>query len=351
MRYFAISLLLLPLLAGCGGSESGAKQEKGIILLKYAVGSESTENRERGFLETIQKEYPEIHILSSDQYAGTVPQAAQDKAQQMLLKYGDRVTGIFCVCEPNAEGMLKALEQVKMAGKVKLIGFDPSSGMNRAMERNHMQGIVLQDPVRMGYLSVKTMVDHLEGKEVKKRISTGETVATPENMHDPEIAKLLSPQQFKGLSASTSAENAKYTIAVIPKGTSHEFWKSVHFGADQAAKELGNVHVIWQGPLNEGDRSIQIDIVNTMITKKVDGICLAPLDSRALVEPVRQAAKAGIPTVIFDSGLDDESDIVSYVATDNYQGGVLAARRLAEVIGYSKRPPSEKSSEASGGSE
>jgi ribose transport system substrate-binding protein len=51
-----------------------------------------------------------------------------------------------------------------------------------------------------------------------------------------------------------------------------------------------------------------------------------------LIDAVRQAKQAGIPTVIFDSGLDDESLIVSYVATDNYQGGALAARRLAELL-------------------
>ena len=195
---------------------------------------------------------------------------------------------------------------------------------------------MLQDPVTMGYLGVKTMVAHLEGEEVEKRIVTGEYVATPENMNDEQMKKLLEPAQFDG--DGEQPANVKYRIAVIPKGTTHEFWKSVHAGAAQAAKEAGNVEIFWKGPLQENDAEGQINVVQEFITKKVDGIVLAPLDSQALVAPVKDAKQQGIPTVIFDSGLGDESIIVSYVATDNYQGGALAARRLAEALGNKPKP-------------
>jgi ribose transport system substrate-binding protein len=192
-----------------------------------------------------------------------------------------------------------------------------------------MHGLVLQDPVHMGYLAVKTMVDHLDKKTVEKRVPTGELVATPENMEEPKVKSRLSPKQHTG--EDVKPENAKYRIAVIPKGTAHEFWKSVHAGAANAAAEIG-VQVIWQGPLYEDDKQGQINVVQNFVTNKVDGICLAPLDSRALVESVRYAKEQGIPTVIFDSGLADESNMVSYVATDNYNGGRLAARRLGELV-------------------
>lgn len=140
----------------------------------------------------------------------------------------------------------------------------------------------------------------------------------------------------KGPDAKTgtsSASKKKYRIAVIPKGTTHEFWKSVHAGAENAAKELGNVEILWKGSLLENDRDGQVSVVQDFITRKVDGICLAPLDSQALVPYVKEARQEGIPTVIFDSGLDDETDIVSYVATNNFKGGALAGERLAEVLG------------------
>ena len=92
------------------------------------------------------------------------------------------------------------------------------------------------------------------------------------------------------------------TIAVIPKGTTHEFWKSVHAGANKAAKEL-DVDVIWKGPLKEDDRDSQINTVEDFITRGVSGIVLAPLDDTALQGPVANAGRAGIPVVIIDSGL------------------------------------------------
>jgi ribose transport system substrate-binding protein len=82
-------------------------------------------------------------------------------------------------------------------------------------------------------------------------------------------------------------DDGKLRIAVIPKGTTHEFWKSVHYGAEQAAKELGNVEILWKGPLKENDRQGQINVVRDFITQQADGICLAPLDSSAQVSHPR----------------------------------------------------------------
>lgn len=167
-----------------------------VILLRYNPGSESTEQREEGFLATLKKDYPGIKILSDTEYAGTTPEAALDKSQQVLIKHHDQVNGIFAVCEPNCTGLLKALDQEGLSGKVTFVGFDPSPELIAAMREKKMHGIVLQDPVKMGYQAVMTLMDHINGKEVEKRISTGEYVATPENMDEPEMKKLLSPQQF-----------------------------------------------------------------------------------------------------------------------------------------------------------
>src|SRR3712207_1434962 len=125
------------------------------------------------------------------------------------------------------------------------------------------------------------------------------------------------------------------TVAVIPKGIGTEFWKSVHAGSLAAARELsaqgGRVEVIWKGPLREDDREQQIQVVEGFISQGVNGLVLAPLDDRALARPVEEAAGAGVPTVIIDSALQSNS-AVSFVATDNGEGGRLAARRLGELL-------------------
>jgi ribose transport system substrate-binding protein len=122
----------------------------------------------------------------------------------------------------------------------------------------------------------------------------------------------------------------KLTIAVIPKGTSHVFWQSIHAGAAKAAQELG-VEIIWRGPLREDDRASQVSEVEGFVTRGVSGIVLAPLDEAALVAPVSDAVKNKIPVVIIDSGLKS-SDYVSFVATDNRQGGRMAGEGLASLL-------------------
>src|SRR5688500_3824743 len=123
----------------------------------------------------------------------------------------------------------------------------------------------------------------------------------------------------------------KRVIAVIPKGVAHFFWQSVHAGAQAAGKEFG-VEVMWKGPAQETDYTGQINIIEDAINRHVDGIVLAPSHCDALVPIVERAKMAGIPVTIFDSGISTES-YLSYVATVNRKGGVVAAERLAEKLG------------------
>lgn len=135
-------------------------------------------------------------------------------------------------------------------------------------------------------------------------------------------------------SPSESPSSTAPVFAVIPKGTTHVFWKSVESGAKEAARELG-CEVQWKGPLAEDDRAQQIALVQQFTAQKVAGIALAPLDRAALLPAVRAARSAGIPVVIFDSGLDGEQgrDFDSFIATDNQSAGELAGKHLAEILG------------------
>jgi ribose transport system substrate-binding protein len=129
---------------------------------------------------------------------------------------------------------------------------------------------------------------------------------------------------------ATGGSSAKHTIAVIPKGTTHIFWQSVHAGAQKAGEELGYA-IQWNGPERETDRERQIQIIEDFIVQKVDGIVLAPLDRKALVPSVEKLASLKIPCAIIDSGIDTEQ-YACFAATDNYQGGVIAARRMGEIL-------------------
>ena len=133
---------------------------------------------------------------------------------------------------------------------------------------------------------------------------------------------------------AVSAEAAKPRIAVVPKGTTHVFWKSVEAGARAAAADL-DVEIVWKGPLKENDRGQQIAIVEQFVTEGVSAIVLAPLDAVALRRPVAMATQRKIPVVIFDSALQGEpgKDFVSLVATDNRRGGELGGEKLGDLLG------------------
>jgi len=163
-----------------------------IFLIRYLEGSASTTFREQGFLETITREYPEIELLVKDQYAGTTTESAYQLTENLLSRY-PQVEGIFTPNESSTFGALRALQQHGLAGKVKLVGFDSSAKLIQALAKNEIHGLVLQDPMKMGYLGVKMVVDFLEGRPVEKRIDTGVVMATPDNMNQPGIKALLEP--------------------------------------------------------------------------------------------------------------------------------------------------------------
>ena len=168
-------------------------QGKGrVLMLRYQEGSASTEAREQGFLEAL-KAHTGIEVISSEQHAGPTRDTAKRAAENLLNRYGNQLQGVFAVNESSAAGTLLALQDLGLAGKVKFLGFDAHQVFLDAMTRGEMHGFVLQNPFEMGYLAVKTMVQHLRGEQVSAVIDTGVTLVTPDNMNTPEMQKLLTP--------------------------------------------------------------------------------------------------------------------------------------------------------------
>jgi ribose transport system substrate-binding protein len=163
-----------------------------VLVLRCAEGLVGSTQREQGFLDTIAREFPDIQVVSSDQYGGAEAETAFTKAENLLDKFPD-LNGIFCPNESTTFGMLRALQESGKAGQVKFVGFDTSEKLIQAMKDDQLHGLVLQDPVHIGYTGVKTIVDYLRGHVVPAHIDTPCQVATPDNMNDPDIQRLLSP--------------------------------------------------------------------------------------------------------------------------------------------------------------
>jgi ribose transport system substrate-binding protein len=174
-----------------------------VVMLRYAEGSASTTNRESGFLDAI-KGFPDIKVVSDNQYGGATTETAYRASENLLAPLSNadgslNIDGIFCCNESTTFGMLRALQDSKQAGKVKFVGFDSSAKLVEALQNEQIHGLILQDPMRMGYLGVKTMIDHLDGKPVEKRIDTGAKLVTKANMNEPEMHDLLNPPLDKYL--------------------------------------------------------------------------------------------------------------------------------------------------------
>lgn len=164
-----------------------------VLMLRYQEGSASTQDREDGFVQQTKKNFPGIELISSDQYAGPTRDTAKRASENLLNRYGDEVQGIFTPNESSTAGMLLALQDIGKAGKVMFVGFDASQPFIDAMNNGQLHGFVVQNPFNMGYLGVRTMVDQLMGKPVEKRIDTGVTIVTKDNLNSPEIQTLLHP--------------------------------------------------------------------------------------------------------------------------------------------------------------
>lgn len=188
-----------------GGAMLGLLHDRGkrVVVLRYQEGSASTEQRERGFLDTIAKNQAGVRVASSNQYGGATTESAYRASENLLAPYkkdgGLTVDGIFCPNESTTFGMLRALQDAGLAGKVAFVGFDSSELLVAGLEKGEIAALVLQDPFKMGYLGVKTMVEHLKGGKVPKRVDTGVYLVNRHNMKQPDTRELLAPDFKKWL--------------------------------------------------------------------------------------------------------------------------------------------------------
>lgn len=172
-----------------------------IIVLRYQEGSASTQNREQGFLDGL-KAKPDLKVVSDNQYGGATVESAFKKGESLLIAHKAQtgaVNGVFAPNESTTFGMLQALKKSGTNQKVKLIGFDSSDVLVKALKEGDVDGLVVQNPFNMGYLSVKTMVDHLKGKPVEKRVDTGARLVEKANLDDPAVKEIMQPDLKKWL--------------------------------------------------------------------------------------------------------------------------------------------------------
>jgi ribose transport system substrate-binding protein len=181
------------------GSLLGGKGK--VLMLRYAEGSASTTEREAGFLETMKTKFPAIELVSTDQHGGATAETAMQAMENLLSRFAE-LDGVFTPNESTTFGSLRALDDAKRlgpSGRTKFVGFDATEALLAAMKAGKIQGLVVQNPFKMGELGVHAAVDALDGKPVDKRVDTGCVVVTPENQDAPDVSAALHPDLARWL--------------------------------------------------------------------------------------------------------------------------------------------------------
>lgn len=164
-----------------------------VALLMNAPGSTSTMDRERGFEETLAKEFPGLSIAAR-QYGLSDRGKARSAAENMLTAHPD-LKGMFCSSEPSAVGATLAVKARQLSGKLKLVTFDSSADLVEELKGGTIDAMVVQDPFRMGYDAVKTVVDKIEGKPVAKRVDLSARLVRRDDLAKPDVVRLLTPEK------------------------------------------------------------------------------------------------------------------------------------------------------------
>ena len=137
-----------------------------------------------------------------------------------------------------------------------------------------------------------------------------------------------------------TAQDKKFTIALIPGLTTDGFYITMNKGAQAAADALG-VELVFQGA-PDFNPVTQVPVLDAVIARAPDAILIAPTDKVQLIEPLKKAIEAGIPVItvdtfigtgVYQTGAGDGDFPLSYIASDNVLGGKIAARALAAAIG------------------
>jgi ribose transport system substrate-binding protein len=173
-----------------------------LVVLRYQEGSASTHQREEGFLEAIHQ-HPDLKVVSDNRYAGATVETAYAASESLLLAQGaaqGNVQGVFAPNESSTFGMLLALEKANLAGRLKFIGFDASEKLLTAVRADKISGLVIQNPFQMGYLGVKTMVEHAQGKPVAPVVDTGCNFVQKSDLDDPAVKARIMPELSQWLS-------------------------------------------------------------------------------------------------------------------------------------------------------
>lgn len=147
------------------------------------------------------------------------------------------------------------------------------------------------------------------------------------------IALIVSGNLFAAGATETAGAEKDLRLVLLVKSLGNGFFEAVADGGEEAAAELGNVDSIYQGP-SASTAEGQIEIIESLIAQRVDGIAISANDRDALIPVTKKAMNAGIKVISFDSGISVGGRIVDLAPSDEELIGRQQVQLIAELTGY-----------------
>ncbi|MFD6447928.1 ABC transporter substrate-binding protein [Promicromonospora sp. NPDC060204] len=160
-----------------------------IAIVGHDQTSQTGQQRVEGFTQYIEENAPDIEIVDTQYAAGDQLKSA-DAAKAIMQAHPD-LKGIYGTNEGSAIGVVKAVQESGRAGELTVIGFDSGKAQTDAIRDGLMAGAITQDPIKMGYETVKAAVAAIDGEEVEPVIDSGFYWYDETNIDDEEIAAVL----------------------------------------------------------------------------------------------------------------------------------------------------------------
>jgi len=303
-----------------------------VAILTGIAGQQNAADRRNGFYDVVNGKLEVVAEASADWEV----EKGYNAAQNMIQANPDLVL-IFASNDNMALGAIRA---AKEAGKdIKVIGYDAIGEALNSVKAGEMAATIAQFPAEMGIQGVQAAMTLLGGGSMPDYTYTETRPITAENVDDfmTYLAKFKTAEAVEE-PAAEAAPAKDVTIGFIPMTLDNEYFITMVNAAQQEADKLG-VKLQVQAGTSHGSAEEQLQIVETMITNKVDAICIVPSSSVGLMTALKKAEEAGIPVINLDTALDAELvksnglKPVPFIGTNNYDGAKLAGEYALEITG------------------
>ena len=303
-----------------------------IYIQNVKVGISSTDAREKGCKDVIAAEYPKVTLVGVD-YNNDDATQAQAQVEAMLQKNPD-LGGIFGTNVFSAQGAGTTVKNKGLSGKVKVVAFDATKDAINMLTDGTVDLVIAQKPSDMGYLAVEMAVAYLNGAtSIPAHIPTGYAVITRDNMKDPNVSQFF----YAPFDGKVTRKTAGLKIGFLA-GVQDPFYTTMQRGAQAASDAFGS-ELVTQIP-QAWNVTDQTPMLDAMVARgDLSFLFLAPVDSQAMIAPLQKANDAGLPLLTVDTFIGDGDYAngpvkfpLSFIASDNYLGGQIACRALADSL-------------------